>query len=121
MTMQTLNEKDTALAQRLLACKYWQWLPGMSYFYRGNLYRITEEHQDLSFHLDCLPNINDPATLGCIHHLVRLVYQDSSIILLDAGWGYLAAFSRLTKKWVHKWGAKTEIECFINALEEKNE
>lgn len=85
-----MNLKD--LGHRAVACKHWRWMPGMmlqwktvkgshyrgrvcdtwSFEDEGALYceghedRFTSEELKVAF-----PDLSDPATLGCLLHLVR--------------------------------------------------
>jgi hypothetical protein len=61
------------LAKRAVACKHWRWMPGMLTLegYRlDNAGRLRAEQQG-----DQLPDLNDPATVGCLLALVREVWH----------------------------------------------
>lgn len=53
------------LAKRAIACKHWRWMPGM----------LTVPGDGAETHIDPaphdLPDLTDPATLGCLLALVR--------------------------------------------------
>jgi len=54
------------LARRAAACRGWRWMPGMRIL-GGS--RVTES--TLAVQGWCLPDLRDPATLGCLLALVR--------------------------------------------------
>lgn len=76
------------LGQRAVACKRWRWLPGMltndgyrvtyvdsyGWVFAVNIDGFEMSKRDTS--IDSLPDLTDPATLGCLLHLVREVYVD---------------------------------------------
>ena len=81
MTKQDADE----LGRRALACKHWRWMDGMTVHglptYRvvsnncdGHTYR-TDGYDSDSLR-DCVPDLSDPATLGCLLHLVRQAQPD---------------------------------------------
>jgi hypothetical protein len=68
------------LGLRAVACKHWRWMDGMTVHglptYRvvsnncdGHTYR-TDGYDSDSLR-DCVPDLSDPATLGCLLSLVR--------------------------------------------------
>jgi len=79
------------IAQRAVACKHWRWIPGMLSSDTGlRLDEFTlEEDWEAKY-----PDLTDPATLGCLLHLVReawgLHHGDDSIPSTrhtSSGWG----------------------------------
>ena len=56
-----------ALARRAVACKRWRWMPGMADCWGGRV----RECDGLALLLAALPDLTDPATLGCLLALVR--------------------------------------------------
>jgi len=64
------------LSKRAKACKHWRWLPGMRYSQdskAGTVWgRIPECEQGHTFFpVGSLPDLADPATLGCLWALIR--------------------------------------------------
>lgn len=69
------------LGRRAVACKHWRWIPGMSVLryapgtsaHGQRQARVDDElvtyEQGLNAHI--APDLSDPATLGCLLHLVR--------------------------------------------------
>ena len=68
------------LAQRAVACKGWRWMPGMATVAAETpavwYPRIGDECKPRYPHL--LPDLSDPATLGCLLALVREAYGQPS-------------------------------------------
>lgn len=66
-----MTEDNIALAKRLVACKGWRWMPGMADTWGG---RVREG--DGIDRIKALPDLTDPATLGCLLALVREAWGD---------------------------------------------
>ena len=80
------------LGMRAVECKSWRWLPGMLYQYREESDEVTvptkhywcDPTRVRDYDPDtpaCLgglsvPDLTDPATLGCLLALVRVAYAD---------------------------------------------
>lgn len=87
-----MNLED--LGRRAVACKHWRWMPGMLAHRGGRMYRLIvcdggteqfvaarhEEDETVSQAapkgIDLFPEFSDPATLGCLLHLVREAWPD---------------------------------------------
>lgn len=73
------------LGRRAVACPRWKWLPGMAVLryapgtpsHGQRKARVDDEfvtyEQALSVHI--VPDLSDPATIGCLLHLVRERWQ----------------------------------------------
>ena len=133
-----------ALARRLVACKHWpkQWVPGArgrANGGRGYTIRIGDQASESDYPLvyiadgdnlsdcdgleawlehDALPDLTDPATLGCLLALVRKA--------LDCPEAHVY-YAPNTDLWVVRWGhagrgiltvdAATEAKALVAALE----
>lgn len=108
------------LVRRALACKHWRWMPGMR----------TVRDDGHGFHIGCtvaaskvkpewLPDLTDPATLGCLLALVREICGDSEMHLTlgGAGWVWLSGESRVANVVLDIPAGKTEAEAITLALE----
>lgn len=93
-----MTKQDMAgwtLSSRAVTCKHWRWMPGMLAFDAGgNQHRVIEHdagreyittmlrdyndaHCESSARaMDVTPDLADPATLGCLLHLVRQAQPD---------------------------------------------
>lgn len=106
-----MNLED--LGRRAAACKHWRWMPGMLLLWklhkRGGTYEGRVCHlgdSDSGAGKDvycegrgdrfdgvlevpkCFPDLSDPATLGCLLHLVREAWDHRSIVplLMQSKW-----------------------------------
>jgi hypothetical protein len=85
----------TELAKRAVACKHWRWMPGMLAWYEDDTvtHRVTRVSQSghpfgclpdegvrvWELSADSLPDLNDPATLGCLLALIRELRHDPTL------------------------------------------
>lgn len=121
------------LAERAIACEGWRWMLGMrivwpTTFRAGILtfsevigWRIhyatggTSGGDWNEFPPGALPDLSDPATLGCLLALVRSAYGDPRAVICWQGgaqcgyWETFVADSEIT--------ADTEAEALVTALE----
>lgn len=65
------------LARRAVACKHWRWMPGMLAVVGVERQRVLSEK--LPAYGDWIPDLDDPATLGCLLALVREAWGDDGI------------------------------------------
>jgi hypothetical protein len=98
-----MNEEMLALSKRLVGCKNWEWMPGMrttgamriihdESLFPGRPCAIKEggwiDTSPPRPIRDALPDLTDPATLGCLLSLVRKVYSDSCVCIFSVDYGF---------------------------------
>jgi hypothetical protein len=108
--------------EKAIKSKHWKWTGGMRvYFPETKSYiRIPDgEYEDLP---GGLPDVSDPATVGCLLSLVRLAYKDNSIYV-RMGEGKAMDDLYAIPRWEVKgracnaWGYPLEGLALIDALE----
>ena len=127
-----MTEAQTALSRRLVACKGWRWMPGMATV-QGE--RVVLMGDDGTLRLAapwggtdvtavrsfvdssgaCLPDLTDPATLGCLLALVRAAWGMSGLSLTPWSDGWEYAWRGHDKGPCGYWF--TEAEALVAALE----
>ena len=111
----------TELAKRAVACKGWRWMPGMLWLLINedgvcyNCDRVTQANLVSS---DALPDLTDPATLGCLLALVREAWDDPHVYAMRLNvrrqiWVVHVPSDRHS---IHGEG-ETEAEALVAALE----
>lgn len=126
-----------ALARRAVACPRWRWLPGMAFFWCDDLHRVADrEPGTLRTDGSLLPDLTDPATLGCLVALVReawrcptvYVRQSTSRRVSDGVFAWevcdlwldaeaCRALGVDRQGSVGSWGHGSEAEALVDALE----
>jgi len=117
-----MNDQMQALARRAVACKHWQLMRGMTLLDGG---LVTGERdgvpivyaRDGRHSADMLPDLTDPATLGCLLALVRQAWDDPSLCANDAGAYDLMFWHVYADDKFVSLGCQTEAEALIAALE----
>ena len=130
MTTKQLEQFEE-LARRAVVCKRWRWMPGMrtaegwrvisgptkigylAYDENPENWQIADNY----FEGGKIPDLRDPATLGCLLALVREACGDGVYLLPDGGWYVKGA--RLKNGSSINLGicAATETEALVSALE----
>ncbi len=108
------------LGKRAVACPKWRWMPGMRWWTEDDRGRLDDfQPEYMGRPPDSLPDLTDPATIGCLLALVRAAWGDLSLSVL---------FDHDGCKWrVGRWEddglalrcrhADTESEALVAALE----
>jgi hypothetical protein len=104
------------LSRRAVACKGWKWMLGMQAITLDGLFghRVTE--YTVFIDPDNLPDLTDPATLGCMLALVREAWSDPYLCAVgdsDTGWRVDAVTAQVQD--LH--GYSSEAEALVYALE----
>ncbi len=119
------------LARRAVACKGWRWMAGMgvrrwsNYDVRWHMNRVSTLAERGTFWLSegWLPDLTDPATLGCLLALVRQAWSDPRLVAIycepahpgqSEGWAVQTADNRLP---VAGEDHETEAAALVAALE----
>lgn len=102
-----MTEEQIALGRRAVACKGWRWMEGMRSKSPNGMMSCRVSFYDLNRQPHMLPDLTDPATLGCLLALVREAMNDE-----HAG----VAWDLSGEKWVcdglHVYNGKTYLGVF---------
>lgn len=113
------NEEFKELGLRAVACKHWQWLPGMRALHdSGAGLRMVTTRAKLD---DCWPDFEDSKTFDLLVDVVRQAWDDP-----DAGFTnfhedgppwYLASSRRIASQWEFEFKGNSRPEACVRALE----
>ncbi len=118
-----MTEKQIALAKRAVESKAWKLMPGMLvhvgfrvvWVDETTFRSFDERGNEMYGSTDCLlPDLTDPATLGCLLALVREAWNDAKVHVLYVDGLY--RWECADRHNVHGSGM-TEAEALIDALE----
>lgn len=122
-----MNADLEALARRAVACRHWRWMLGMTTQGGCRVLRRDPDGYTIGYpvkigHMtevrrDALPDLSDPATLGCLLALVREAWGDpcATSRAYCGYWGVLRPDGDMSC-WHIARGA-TEAEALVFALE----
>ena len=129
-----MTEAQTALSRRAVACKGWCWLPGMRTTKGERVVGASREYFGARLWVSllgsdsaggvfvrsfcdssgsCLPDLTDPATLGCLLALVREAHGQTTLSPVSGGkrrW-FLADYGTTALQ------GESEAELLVAALE----
>jgi hypothetical protein len=117
-----MTEAQVELAKRAVWCRGWRWMPGMLAWRPDcppvRLAAIEDAGNALQEYR-WLPDLTDPATVGCLLALVRAAWGDSEMhMALGAkGWVWLTGESRAYDVVIPINAGETEDEALVAALE----
>ena len=107
------DDEAMALGLRAVACKGFRWMGGM----KDMQGRTVTPCILFRAHPSDTPDFRDPATMGCLVHLVRAAWDDPTLWVMfdhDAGrWGV----DRWADGRVRRGFCNTEAEAWVAALE----
>ena len=132
MTTEQLEDIEQ-LARRVIACKRWRWVPGMLSNKDLRVTRCDDDgyvvgyYENMSYIAECvpgtLPDLTDPATLGCLLALVREAWGPEATVSVNISgfWAVGGARIQKGKSAGHTinlgiWKA-TELDALVSALE----
>jgi hypothetical protein len=110
------------LGKRAVVCKGWRWMPGMRWWTEDDRGRLDDYQPEyMGRPHDALPDLTDPATLGCVLALVREAWgNDFEQVWLEwypplRRWGILGGHAAARPILVAS--GSTEAEALVAALE----
>ena len=120
-----MTDEQIALARRAVACKGWRWMPGMLAHFEHDNRRVRVTDPACWVSTTALPNLSDPATLGCVLALVRKVWGCVVVTSPDydedevgcQGWNVTSWRAVETVRWLPIGVGATEAEALVAALE----
>lgn len=127
-----MTEAQTAFSRRGVACRGWRWMPGMlacdgyrmlwcsdterewagpQFTQAGMAWRYARIHGEPH-----LPDLTDPATLGCLLALVREAWGQDDLVAFRFGGAWCAEVTPQEAQH-HAFYGSTEAEALVAALE----
>ena len=130
-----MTDEMIALSRRAVACRGWRWMPGMATDEGRRVMQVWPDNLGIKWsHLldnrvvrdaDALPDLTDPATLGCLLALVREAWGCVVVTSPDydedevgcQGWNVTSWRAVETVRWTMAGEGATEAEALLAALE----
>ena len=113
-----MNEAQIALARRAVACKGWRWMPGMLAHFEHDGRSVRVGMPDAWASTTALPDLTDPATLGCLLALVREHHKEPRLAVVPTGKGWSVSRVWLRSPHDRVAGVHTlEAEALVAALQ----
>lgn len=126
-----MTEAEIALAREAVACKHWEWMPGVRWtrpdtsMWYPPAGRIESDAVEML--LDAQPDLFDPATVGCLEALVqRVLGHDGVNVIVEPRWGVGVGYrvTRWTRSAIDSYqpttvggmGHKTKAAALVAAL-----
>lgn len=121
------KEEWEELGRRTVKCRHWRWIPG-SWWFVPFCDDLGGRYRGLNIDERAIPDLRDPATLGCLLHLVREAWGDGHIVQFG-GWCRIAVYDRVDAEeawkhgdtdepvWCSVGGHKSDGEALVAALE----
>lgn len=120
-----MTNEQTALSRRAVACKGWRWMPGMLTDEGRRVMRVWPDDLGIKWsHLldnrvvrdaDALPDLTDPATLGCLLALVREAWVQDDLVAFRFGEQWCTEVT--PQEGLHYVYGASEAEALVAALE----
>lgn len=129
-----MTEEQTALARRAVACKGWRWMPGMLAHAPDSEVEARVQKVDGEVLEVCLPDwygvtwlahrvvpdLTDPATLGCLLALVREAWGKPAVPMFWGDYWQVVYTSEVEDGCAghqHMGDGDTEVQALVAALE----
>lgn len=116
-----------ALARRAVACPRWRWMSGMSTHLGVRVARLDADQYAVGWYPNgylgyiariAIPDLDDPATLGCLFALVREAWSEPMLSVAWAGGRWYVVQRILRSVDALRWiDAASEAEALVAALE----
>jgi hypothetical protein len=111
-----MTDEMIALGRRAVACKGWRWMPGMLAHFEHDGRRVRVGMPDAWGSSTAVPDLTDPATLGCLLALVRRAWGQDDLVAFRFNPDWCAEVTPKDGQH-HAFYGDTEAEALVSALE----